>query len=143
MTLWSEDIFDNNFYTLKFIEVSFVPQYVVNPREYSMCTWKKCICWVFLDIMSWKYPWSQTFQFCSFKISLVLLVFLSKGFFHWCEWDIKLSHYHCTPNQCVLVVVVCIWCFYIRGIYVDDCNSLFLLIHLSLMFFFIFLMHLF
>ena len=51
----------NNFRTLKLVEVSFVLHYVVNPRESSMFTWKKCIFWFGEDIMSWKYQLSLTF----------------------------------------------------------------------------------
>ena len=53
-----------NFYTLKFVEVSFVPLYVINPWEYSMCTWEECLFWFFLDVMFWKLQLSLSFLLC-------------------------------------------------------------------------------
>ena len=70
----------NNFYTLKAFEVSFVSQYVVNAREFSMCTWKECIfCFLFVWLVGWcnvlKISIKSNCSVVSFRISVVLLIF--------------------------------------------------------------------
>ena len=65
----------NNFYTLKLVEVSFMPQYVVSPRGYSMCTWKECIFWGFFGCNVLKMLIRSNFSIVSFKISVALLIF--------------------------------------------------------------------
>ena len=50
MPSWSEKMLEIISILFEFVEVSFVPQYVANLRECSMCTWKENISWVFLDV---------------------------------------------------------------------------------------------
>ena len=78
----------NNFYTRKFVEVSFVPQYVVNPWAYSMCTWKECIFWFFgCNVL--QISIKSNFSIVSFRISVALLSFCLEDLSIDVSWVLK------------------------------------------------------
>ena len=54
-----------------------------------MCTWKECVFWVFLDVMSWKYKLSVTVLLLSFRNLCCLIDFLAQRCARWCEWGVK------------------------------------------------------
>ena len=101
----------------------FRPLYVVNPRECSVCTWKERV-FYFLNVMAWKYQLGL----------IVLLYHLGSLLPYWLSvWKICpstwASCYYCMPINFSLYVLVWFYvfgCSYIRCIYVDEYQILFL-----------------
>ena len=101
----------NNLYTLKFVEVSFVPQYVINSWECSMCTWEECIFWFFgCNVL--KMLINSNFSIVSFRISVALLIFCLENLSIDVGVGVSLPlwlYSHQFLLICLLVFVVCIW----------------------------------
>ena len=99
----------NNFYILKFVEVSFEPQYVVSPWECSTCTWKN----VYSDFFGGnvlKMSIKSNFSIVSFRISVALLIFCLEDLS--IEWGIKVSYNYCIPTS-FSFMSVSIFCMYL------------------------------
>ena len=106
----------DNFFTLKFVESYFVPYYVVSPREYSTCTWKKCVFGCKVLKISIK-----NLTVLSFRISIALLISCLKDLFINVSGVLKSPTITVFPSisPFMSVSIYVFGCFCIRCMYVE------------------------
>ena len=71
----------NNSYLLKFVEACSVSWSMVCSRECSICTWKECVFWFFLE-----YNFLKILTKFNCKDLYCLIDVLFEISIHWCEW---------------------------------------------------------
>ena len=127
MSLWSEKKLEKISIFLNLL------RWVLCPSMWSIldnvpCTLKRMYILVFLDVMSWKYQLSLTVLLCHSE-SVALLIFCLEGLSINAGGVLKPPTIIVFPSisPFTSVSICCVFgCSYIRGIYIDEYNILFL-----------------
>ena len=138
MPLWSEKVLEtiSTFFNLLRLVLCPSMWYILENVPWALEKNIYSDFFFFLDVMSWKYQLNLTFLL-SFRITVALLIFLSRGFVHY-EWGIMSPTFIIFPSISPFMSVSI--CRIYLGTYIlTIVNALLELILLSLVSFFVFL----